>query len=203
MFSFQLKGDFRMSRIGSQKKAKTSGGGQSLTGETSTTLSARFDAREVQRLEAAAQSKQWSVAQLIRAGAVEKSINMQNSIGRVRLAVDSFIAELLKQLLDPNVELFGSPEDVDEVSKHMEQCDVSADPDRFSESGVLSLIKIVRSLGSEFATILEEAYQRKMHTASATLADLVDPAALDAPSALGGAGPAPGVSTNLNLGENR
>ncbi len=68
-----------------------------------TTLSARFDEREMVALRQAADAKQWSLSQLIRSGAYEKAVNVLNAQSPAVSAVRRLLCDVVQQLFEAKV----------------------------------------------------------------------------------------------------
>lgn len=71
--------------------------------DTMTTLSARFDESEIAKLREAAEARQWSLSQLIRAGAYEKAVNILNTRHIGVFGVQRLLERVAEQLFAPKV----------------------------------------------------------------------------------------------------
>jgi uncharacterized protein (DUF1778 family) len=132
-----------------------------------TTLSARFDEREMELLKRAAEKRQWSLSQLIRCGAFEKAANIVNATGPIAGTARDLVREVVSHLLRPRVE----DESNQPVGALLADTGWHVVP--VSERQYQDLIVCIRTLGSELAAWFEEeAVRLKLPPA---LSSLIDP----------------------------
>lgn len=172
-----------MKRLAAAEKAGTTPPTDIVAGKGPTTLSTRFDEIELSLLSEVARAKQWSLAQLIRVGAIQKAIHVKNLSGASRPAVDQFAANLLEHLLTPEVFYLHDGQDISveeaetEMQEHMPGLEARAR--RFADWQLENLIRIIRTIGADFATVLEDELRRRTATATSSLSSLLDPTTID------------------------
>lgn len=157
---------------------------------SATTLSARFDEKELEVLKRAADLRQWSFAQLIRAGAYEKAVNIVNAATERSYPVRRLIARIIEQLIQPKlIAIFNDRGDeelsLDERSRlvelwnHAQGYDFGSGWDDLGcttlhRDHVEKLAVAIRALGSELGTIVVDELQRAVHSET-KMEDLILP----------------------------
>jgi len=156
-----------------------------------TPLTARFSAKEHETLRSAAETKGWSLAQLIRIGAYEKAVNILNATGEASYAVREVIGRVVKQLIAPELECerFGGemeplrvPRLDDEAIKELGGDDTlglggvdGIAPTQLSPNDLEPLLLTMRALGAELAPMVEQEFVRLTLGDPSTLSKLIDP----------------------------
>ncbi len=140
-------------------KSKETGGG-------STTLSTRFDEKEMEFLRKAAAARQWSLSQLIRIGAVEKAVHIANTKSAALPAVRRVLAAVTEHLLNTDGICM---EDGEKAKVAPLDKDVWA-----------GFIRSLRSLGAELEPLLEAEHERisKGSAEDWTFGALIEPKAI-------------------------
>lgn len=155
-------------------------------GET-TTVGTRFSAGELELLQRAAALKQWSVAKLLRLGAIEKAAHIINASGDNSHPVRNVLSRVVQQLRSPMYRLFREGKEFSEAeydhwySGH----DDLIEMDTLTEQEVIELGELIRKVGAELAPMLAEECARA-DARHGGLRQLIDPtlaasAALDEP----------------------
>ena len=140
-----------------------------------TTVTTRFNDAELATLKRAVSTKEWSLAQLVRAGAYEKAVNIVNASGSASHAVRRLLSSILSQLLDAKIEIWGTNSQGDDVILECVERLDEATPTNLSRDEVDRLITVIRRLGAELAPLLAEERDRLHSDDDSRLADLIDP----------------------------
>jgi hypothetical protein len=148
------------------------------TNDPDTTLSTRFNERELNVLRKAAEAKKWSLARLLRLGAIEKAVHILNAAKPEMLAVRDLLTKVARQLRVPQTEepLFsgdGSGEGSGDGSG-----------DGSGSGGADKLVMAIARLGAELAPMLTQelaalnvhGFDNLMDPATVALADTPEPA---------------------------
>jgi hypothetical protein len=146
----------------------------------STTLSTRFDERELGLLRQAAEKKQWSLSQLIRVGAYEKAVNIVNANSPAAYPVRRLLAKVLTQLFEAKVmELdlchpYAEPRELvpSQYGNAFDETEVFAST--LDKGALASLSIAIQSLGAELAPMLNEEFIRAFVDRD-TVGNLIDP----------------------------
>jgi len=147
-----------------------------------TTLSARFEEAEIAKLREAAEARQWSLSQLIRAGAYEKAVNILNTRHIGVFGVQRLLERVAEQLFAPKVMVDPGPpgEATVEFDNEMlnpgyfdfpEHVRVHANPFDFEVGPQLA--DVMRKFGAELSTLFLKEVMRV--TAADTKVELLDP----------------------------
>lgn len=160
-------------------------------------LSTRFDDKEMEVLKKAAEVKQWSVSQLIRAGAYEKAVNILNASGPGALSIRRLLGRVAEQLFDAHLQNFDYQADsyhrvplerVFPGHAELEWAVSSLDP-----KSAADLVDALRKLGGELSILLSEEFARVQSSDSLEvhLIDPLLPSASTAPGATASHGTKP------------
>lgn len=131
-------------------------------GNVNTTLSTRFDDREMATLKQAADAKQWSLSRLIRAGAYEKAVNILNAQSMASYSVRRLLSELAEQLFNPKVMMSsGHPDDPgQEFDPYLLGDRFPPDVEIYSpplnKETALKIVESMKKLGAELAPMFNE-----------------------------------------------
>jgi uncharacterized protein (DUF1778 family) len=155
--------------------------------DSPTTLSTRFDEQEMALLRQAAEKKQWSLSQLLRAGAYEKAVNIINAQSTAVYPVRRLLSEVLTQLIHPRLMLCDDGDDGDGFLEEF-------DPDRhqgapahllsstsLGQGVAAQLAEAIRRLGAELAPMLLDECTRLVADQD-SVGELIDPAVAPARS---------------------
>ena len=131
-------------------------------------LSARFDQQEFEVLKRAAEKKQWSVAQLVRAGAYEKAVQIVNATGGARSGVETVVSRVVAQLQRPDYDCYDltgetrDPETGEDIpfGDTEEYYKLRVVPRAVSPEDFFRFVRVIRALGPELADLLEEVYRK-------------------------------------------
>ncbi|MBI5865163.1 MAG: hypothetical protein HZB38_11770 [Planctomycetes bacterium] len=137
------------------------------------TLSARFDAAETLILRQAADLRQWSLSQLVRAGAYEKAVNIVNARGDGALAVRLILADVVRQFFYPTVWVTPFGQSVERRYGDDDQDGDSVRVEPLDDVSIKQFIDAIRKLGPELADMLLDEVKRAC--VPATTAKLIDP----------------------------
>jgi len=142
-----------------------------------TTMSARFNEREMEFLRLAAERRKWSLAQLICAGACEKALHILNATGDAISGATEIVSRVVRQLQSPSYECYDTNNpDWDPITDQRRPIadpesgfGIEIVPDALPDGDFHKFLLVVRALGPELAGLLQEEYRRRAATTGKTL----------------------------------